>query len=99
MYPGCARSLGGPHAAVHLSAEKRLRHDCHIQTATSRHSQFKGLLRMFRAIATKYLDSFLSSFLQAELSGLASPAGLPSTRPVRSVQTVRELNRARRPAG
>ena len=46
----------------HRPAGERVRGAVHIQTATSRHSQFKGFLRPFCGVATKYLDSCLQWF-------------------------------------
>ncbi len=91
-YPGCARALGVPHEAVNLSAGERVRGSCHIQTANSRHSQFKSFLRPFRGVASKYLDSLSALVPASRTLRPALPTGLLGCRPGYSVQTFRQLS-------
>ena len=50
-----------------MSAGRRVRGSCHIQTLNNRHQQFQALLQPFRGVATKYLDSYLCWFQQVGL--------------------------------
>ena len=58
-YPGCARSLGVQHEAVHRAAGQRVRGSHPIQTVNQRHRQRQQFLLPFHGVATKYLGNYL----------------------------------------
>ena len=71
-YPPCARKLGVRHEPLSISAGVRVRDCFHIQTVSSRHSQWKHFLDLFQGVASKCLDSDLRWFILI---------GLPHSRP------------------
>jgi hypothetical protein len=61
-YPPCAAALGVSRAALNPSTGERIRGELHIQTVNNRHARLKDFLRVRRAVATKYLASYLRWF-------------------------------------
>jgi len=62
FYPQCAARLGVSHQQIHPAGGEHVRGDLHIQTANSRHSGIKDMLRRHRGVATKYLANYLKWF-------------------------------------
>lgn len=57
-----ARDLGLTHEAVTTSAGSRTRGPWHIQNVNAYHSRFKGWVRRFNGISTRYLTNYLGWF-------------------------------------
>ena len=63
FFPPCARALGLTHKPLDHKAGERRRGELHLNTVNSRHERLKTFLRGRRGVATKYLDSYLDSYL------------------------------------
>jgi transposase-like protein len=58
-YRAFAREAGIRHRAVNLSAGVRVDGSVHVQNVNAYHSRFKGWLRRFHGVATRYLPNYL----------------------------------------
>ena len=72
-YPPCAAALGVSHEGLNQSDGERVRGEWHIQTVNNRHSRLKDFLRARRAVATKYLASYLRRFHPIALHPAPTP--------------------------
>ena len=71
--PGCARSLGVQHEAVHRAAGQRLRGSHPIQTVHQRHRQLQQFLLPFHGVATKCRGNDLRWHQEIGLASQPSP--------------------------
>jgi hypothetical protein len=59
-YKAFARTTGIEHRAVNVVAGERVVDEViHVQTVNSYHGRFKGWLRHFNGVASKYLPNYL----------------------------------------
>jgi transposase-like protein len=73
-----ARDLGLAHEAVTMSAGSRTRGPWHIQNVNAYHSRFKGWVRRFNGISSRYLTNYLGWFraLDRNSRAMALPSAL-----------------------
>jgi transposase-like protein len=72
-YRAFAREAGIMHRAVNLSAGVRVNAALHVQNVNAYHSRFKGWLRRFHGVATRYLPNYLGWRWAIDAERISSP--------------------------
>lgn len=73
-YQAFARKAGITHEAVNVQRGVRVREAIHIQNVNSWHSRFKGWLRRFNGVASRYLTHYTGWQRVLDTAALAAPS-------------------------
>jgi len=75
-YRTFARQAGITHQFVNVRAGERVRGAVHVQNVNGYHSRFRGWLRKFNGVATRYLSNYLGWRWALNGGRITTPAGM-----------------------